>query len=106
MIKSISATENHTDLPPCIVSEGATVHDRASMLDCFNKHFIASGSMFSRSSPPNVSPVPSHVPSASDAGLFSSHPFCFQLFSVEEVHGALFSLDTTKSAGPDHLDYL
>lgn len=97
-------TENLNNLPPCINSEGATVYYRAFVLECFNKHFIASGSLFSRSSPPNISPVPSHVPSVSDAGLFSGHPFCFRLFSAEEVHRALLSLDTTKSAGSGHLE--
>ena len=65
--------------------------------------FIASGSLFSRSSPPIATPALNPEPSAPDAGHMSADQssFSFMLFSVEEAHRALLSLDITKSAGPD-----
>lgn len=77
--KSIRANENHSDLPLSIIYNDTTVSDRASMLDCFNKRFIASGSLFSRSSPPIDSPAPSLVPYAPDADLTCWSAFLFYI---------------------------
>jgi len=68
--------------------------------------FIASGSLFSRSSPPIATPALNPEPSAPDAGHVSADQISFSsgLFSVEEVHRALLSQDTTKSVGPDRLE--
>lgn len=70
------------------------------MLDCFNKDFIACGSLFSSSS--LLKDLWAQSPSSfvldacpSPAG----QSFSFKLFSVDEIHRALLSLDITKSAG-------
>lgn len=110
MIKSVSAPDDQSELPPCVVNDAMTGTDRTSTLDCFNEHFVASGSAFSMSSPPVAAPALDPVPSAPDpdhvsvGGMFAGQPsFGFRLFSVEEVCRALLSLDITKSAGTDCL---
>lgn len=111
MIKSVLAPDNQSGLPPCIANDATAVTDRASILDCFNEHFIASGPIISRSSPPVAAPALDPVPSAPDADhmsvgrMFAGQPsFGFRLFSVEEVCRAPLSLDITKSAGTDCLE--
>lgn len=67
VIRSISATDNHSQLPLCIVSYANTVTDTC----CFNKHFFASGSLFSRCSYPVAVSALNSVPSAPDVGNMS-----------------------------------
>ena len=105
VIKSISATDNHSELPPCIVNDATTVTDRATIVDCFNIHFSASGSLFSRSSSTTAMSSAPDVGNMSLGHISAGQPsFVFRLFSVEEVCRALCSFDISKSAGPDHLE--
>ena len=88
-----------------MVFEDANVSDWTSMLDCFYRYFIASGSLFS-SSPPADSSAPGSLPVSDDVYIPARQPFSFTLFTVEEVHRVLLSLQITKSAGLEGLDPL
>lgn len=46
-IKSLSP-KNSSSFPTCIVSESATVYEKAEMLNCFNKHFVSYGLLFDK----------------------------------------------------------
>ena len=70
------------------------------MLDCFNEHFVASGSLFDQSLPPKTYPPDANTV---DNG-FVGQPFSFAPFSISDVHKALVSLDINKPAGPDGLE--
>lgn len=48
-IMTISASGICSDLPPCIVQDTITTSDRAAMLECFNEHFKACGSLLNQS---------------------------------------------------------
>lgn len=105
MTKSISADENHSELPSSIVYNDTTVSHRPFMLDCFNKNYIASGSLFSSSSSPTHSPDPGPGSCVPDVGHIPvGQPFCFAQLTLEEVQRALLSLDLAKSADPDGLE--
>ena len=99
VIKNTFGTETKNELPACIVTDSQTLTDKSAILNCFNEHFISSGSLFeSLHSDPgqNVdsSPPPSHP---------VAQPFNFTFIEAIEVHKALQHLDPHKSAGPDKL---
>ncbi len=96
-IKSLSQN-NSSSLSTCIVSESTTIHDRAEMLNCFNKHFVSSGFLFDKVNTSSSALAPLAV---AESPLNSE--FNFRPFSVAEVHKALTKLDPKKPAGPDNI---
>ena len=74
------------------------MHDKAEMLNCFNKHFVSSGFLFE-----HTNSSTSHTPTPLDTESPSCSEFNLRPFSVHEVHEALLSLDPKKPAGPDNL---
>ncbi|KAL4006490.1 solute carrier family 24 (sodium/potassium/calcium exchanger), member 5 [Sarotherodon galilaeus] len=66
-------------------------------MNCFNKHFISSGSLFD-----SLNPV--SVKSGTNLPVYTGQPFNFVPFSVQEVCKGLKLLDPRKSPGPDLLD--
>lgn len=100
VIKSLSASGRCNELPPCISTASGTVSDRSSMLNSFNEHFVSCGLLFdSVSTSTSAKTVDFDL---SFAGI--NPPFCFSLFSVDEVYEALCNLDSKKPAGPDNLE--
>ncbi len=45
-IKFLTGTKTYTDLPSCILTDSTKMTDKKQMLNSFNSHFIASGSLF------------------------------------------------------------
>lgn len=45
-VKSLSANSRSSELPPNILVDSIQVSNKSQMLNCFNKHFIASSSLF------------------------------------------------------------
>ncbi len=45
-IKYLTGTKTYTDLPSCILTDSTKMTDKKQMLNSFNSHFIASGSLF------------------------------------------------------------
>ncbi len=45
-IKFLTGTKTYTELPPCILTDSTKITDKKQMLNSFNSHFIASGSLF------------------------------------------------------------
>lgn len=79
--------------------------DKTEMLNCFNKHFIASGLLFDsmpRANSPSSGPSPPPLAKTSGS-LPGHHSFSFSPFSVGDIRKALRELDPRKSAGPDNL---
>lgn len=101
-IKSISLTKSRNELPPHIIRDNFTISDRSAMLECFNEHFVASGSLLDKSLPPKTSPYNGNV--AGRCCVSQPFPFTFTPFSLNDVHKALMSLDIKKPAGPDYLE--
>lgn len=95
-IKSLNANCNY-DLPPCVTKGSEMVTDRAEMLNCFNDHFVSSGSLFE-----TVSSSVNHT--FVDEDVRNGQSFAFSPFTVAEVHKALKGIDPKKAAGPDNLD--
>ncbi len=48
-IKFLTGTKTYTELPPCILTDSTKITDKNQMLNSFNSHFIASGSLFPKS---------------------------------------------------------
>ena len=97
-IKSLSP-KNSSSLPTCIVSESATIYDKAEMLNCFNKHFVSSGFFFDKEV---MSPTAAQAP-LSNAETPLDTKFNFRPFTIAEVHKTLTKLDLKKPAGPDNI---
>ncbi|KAF3852049.1 hypothetical protein F7725_005404 [Dissostichus mawsoni] len=45
VIKNSFGTETKNELPACIVTDSQTLTDKSAILNCFNEHFISSGSL-------------------------------------------------------------
>lgn len=96
-IKSLSVCNDGQTLPTFIKKDSVAIYDKMEMLNCFNRHFISSGSLFDA-----VGSVPAKP--CSDIPVHIDQPFHFKPFSVSEVHKALKILDPKKPPGPDFLD--
>lgn len=66
-------------------------------MNCFNEHFISSGSLFDTAGTSLMNPC-------TESPMFSGDPFKFAPFTVLEVHKALKTLDHRKPPGPDMME--
>ena len=103
-IKSSFGNVATNDLPTCIVKDSCRLTDKLEILNCFNEHFVSSGSQFESLHPDsnnmqNTSPSP--LPNNDCVQSFIIVPL-----DVIEVYRALKHLDPAKSAGPDKLEPL
>ncbi|KAI4830607.1 hypothetical protein KUCAC02_002226 [Chaenocephalus aceratus] len=96
-IKSISTGDIPNELPPCLTTASGSISDRATMLNCFNEHFVSCGSLFGC-----VAPVNAPILDSEQCGL--ENPFSFTPLTIGIVHEALSKLDPRKPAGPDNLE--
>ena len=94
-VKSLSPSEIHNGLPQCMMKGSVVVSDKSAMLECFNAHFIASGSLFERQCPQDTSVVTNPMQSSvlCPKPAVGSEPLCFTAFSDADVHRALVTLD-------------
>uniref|UniRef100_A0A8C1QAV6 Reverse transcriptase domain-containing protein n=1 Tax=Cyprinus carpio TaxID=7962 RepID=A0A8C1QAV6_CYPCA len=100
MIKLLTEAKTDTEVPSCIVVDDKKIIDKNEILNSFNNHFIAAGSLYetlhnSVSGSPTACPV-DH--------LLSAQLFNFKTVTVPEVRKALKDLDPKKSSGPDKLE--
>ena len=96
-IKSISVSKNSQAIPTCVMKDSVAVYDKMEILNCFNEHFISSGSLFDSACSASVKPC-------TDIPVYTGQSFNFVPFSVQEVHKALKTLDPRKPSGPDFID--
>ena len=97
VIKSISVSKSPPALPIFVLKDSVPVYDRTEVLNCFNNHFVSSGSLFESMGAATVSPC-------TEAPRFSGETFNFLPFTVQQVHQALKTLDSRKSPGPDAIE--
>ena len=97
VIKSISVSKSPQALPTFVLKDLVPVYDRTEVLNCFNNHFLSSGSLFDPTGAAPVSPC-------TETPRFSGEPFNFLPFTVQQVHQALKTLDSRKSPGPDSIE--
>lgn len=75
------------------------------MVDCFNEHFVSSGSLFDSVSAGSVSATSCSTAIISpDVHLTGDETFCSKPVTVSEVHKAFKFLHFRKSVVPDHLE--
>lgn len=92
MIKLLTEAKTDTEVPSCIVVDDKKIIDKNEILNSFNNHFIAAGSLYetlhnSVSGSPTACPV-DH--------LLSAQLFNFKTVTVPEVRKALKDLDPKK----------
>uniref|UniRef100_A0A3B3HCE9 Reverse transcriptase domain-containing protein n=1 Tax=Oryzias latipes TaxID=8090 RepID=A0A3B3HCE9_ORYLA len=97
VIKSFSVNKSSHDLPSFVLKNSVPVYDRTEVLNCFNNHFISSGSC---SDYKGAASVPHSV----NSSMFSGEPFTFVPFTVNQVHKALKTLNHRKPPGPDLIE--
>ena len=96
-IKSLSPLTSCNDFPDHILLNDQRITNMLDITNCFNKHFISSGSIFKESSVSDaINPSP---PLRRNGPSFS-----FSAITRNEVLKALKNLDSKKSAGPDEIE--
>ncbi len=80
-IKSLSVTTNSHVLPIFVMKDSVTVHNKMET-NCFNKHYVSSGSLFNSAYSASVTPC-------TDVSVFAGQPFNFVPLSMEDVRKAL-----------------
>ena len=103
-IKSLAGTTNESELPSCIVMGSHKIYDKANMVDCFNEHFISSGSLFDSVNAGYIPATSCSTYSSPGVHLTEGETFSFKPVTVSEVHKVLKCLDSRKSGGPDQLN--
>ncbi len=94
--KLICGSKNTSSFPSCINMDSTSTSDKEQMLNCFNKHFVASGFLFDSQ---NLACCDSDFTNAEIC--LSKDKFRFQQIKNSDVYKALKLLDTNKSPGPD-----
>ena len=89
VIKSLSVIKSPQALPTFVLKDSVTVYDKSEVLNCFNKHFLLSGSLFDSTGAAPVTPC-------TDPPRFLGELFNFVPFTVQQVHKALKTLDHRK----------
>lgn len=97
VIKSLSVNKSPQALPTFVLKDSDPVYDRTEVLNCFNKHFVSSGSLFDSTGAAPVSPC-------TNPQIFSGDCFNFVPFTVQQVHKALKTLNHRKPPGPDLIE--
>lgn len=97
VIKSLSVNQSSQALPKFVLKDSVPVCDGAEILNCFNKHFVSSASLFDFSGTAPLS-------LCTDSPLFSGDLLSFDPFTVQQVHKALKELDHWKPPGPDLIE--
>ena len=98
-----------SELPSSLMTDSGPLSDKTDILNCFNNHFVSSGSLFETLNPElsNADPASGNsplFPTSANGGLPSPSDWQFIAVTASEVQTALKRLDTGKAAGPDHLD--
>uniref|UniRef100_A0A8C5N2E5 Reverse transcriptase domain-containing protein n=1 Tax=Gouania willdenowi TaxID=441366 RepID=A0A8C5N2E5_GOUWI len=97
VIKSLSLNKNTETIPSFVLKDSVPVYDRTEVLNCFNQHFLSSGSLFDSKGITTGN-------SCTESSMFSGDPFNFNPFTCHEVHKALKALDHRKPPGPDLIE--
>lgn len=96
-MKSLNENNSGVELPSSIMKNTCNITDMTEMLSRFNKHFVASGSLFNSTKHSVKFSLPVNHENL-------THNFSFDPFTTLEVSKALKPLDPTESAGPDDLE--
>lgn len=91
-------------MPDFVVTDSCILTEKCDILNCFNEHFVSSGSLFESLNPDLKHHNEQEAPSATTQTEFASQSFIFSPLNVMQVHKALKLLQPNKSAGPDQLD--
>ncbi len=97
-MKFLNGTKTYTELPPCILTDSTKITDKKQMLNSFNSHFIASGSLF-----PISNDVISDLEFLEAERNLWTREFVFQQITLSDVCSVLKELNVSKSPGPDHI---
>ena len=95
--QTFSVSNHSLTVPNFVMKDFVAIHDKMEILNCFNEHFAAAGSLFESACSVSVKP-------STDASVCVGQSSNFVPFSAQAVCRALKELDPRKPSGPDLID--